>query len=167
MKHADWHQFAAQIASDTDLLIDGKWCKSSDGDSFLSINPSSGETIASIASASQSDIERATSIAKTRFEQGAWSRMPNRKRIEVMYRFADLVEENAKTFAVLDTMEMGKPISDMLSIDIPGSVLTLRFMAECIDKIGGACPNTDSNALHYILRQPLGVVGCITPWNYP
>lgn len=167
MKHAEWQQFAGQLTPDTDILIDGKWGKSSDGDAFLSVNPSTGETIANIASASAADIEHATSIAKARFDQGAWSRMPQRKRIKVMFRFADLVEENANIFAALDTIEMGKPISEMLSVDVPGAVLTLRFMAECIDKIGGSCPNTDSNALHYILRQPLGVVGCITPWNYP
>lgn len=81
MKHNEWQQFVGQLTPDTDLLIDGKWSKSSDGGEIPSINPSTGEVIANIASATEADIERATAVAKARFEQGAWSRMALRKRM--------------------------------------------------------------------------------------
>lgn len=163
----DWHAVAKSLRPDTGLLIDGDWCDAVDGSLFASINPSTGEEIARISCGNDMDIKHAAEVARKRFRQGVWSQMPSRQRMDVIYRLANLIESNTSTFAVLDTLEMGKPISEMLSIDVPASVLTLRFMAECIDKIGGACPNTDLGSLHYILRQPLGVVGCITPWNYP
>lgn len=164
---ADWHVFAASLAPASRLLIDGKWQDASDGGRITSINPSTGEEIIALACGTAEDIARATQIARKRFEQGVWSRMPLRRRIEILSRFADLIEGNLAHLAALDTLEMGKPISEMLSIDVPGAVLTMRYMAEAADKIGGACPTTNTDALHYILRQPLGVVGCITPWNYP
>jgi gamma-glutamyl-gamma-aminobutyraldehyde dehydrogenase len=85
----------------------------------------------------------------------------------VLYRFADLVEAHTEQFCLLDTLDVGKPISDMLTVDVPGSVLSLRFFAETIDKLEGSVTSTTPEALHYILRQPLGVVGLIVPWNYP
>ena len=84
-----------------------------------------------------------------------------------MYKFADLIGDHAEEFALLDTLDMGKPINDMLSIDVPVTKLTFQFFAECIDKVEGAVTQTASDAFHYITREPLGVVGCIVPWNYP
>ncbi|SLN12338.1 Aldehyde dehydrogenase PuuC [Roseovarius albus] len=163
----DWHANAQKLKPETRLLIDGKWIEAGDGGSFASINPANGAHVADLSAATEADVAKATEIAKQRFDQGAWSNRPLRDRVATLYRFAKLVEENAATFALLDSIEMGKPISEMLNIDVPGSVLTLKFMAECVDKIGGTCPTTNSDALHYIMRQPLGVVGAITPWNYP
>ena len=87
--------------------------------------------------------------------------------MRVMYRFAKLVEEHTQELAILDSLNMGKPISDMLSVDVPAVAETIRFMAECIDKVDGSVTNTAANAIHMIIREPLGVVGAITPWNYP
>jgi gamma-glutamyl-gamma-aminobutyraldehyde dehydrogenase len=93
--------------------------------------------------------------------------MAPRDRMAVMYRFADLIEQNVELFALLDTLDMGKPISDMVNIDVPASVHCIRFTTECIDKLTGSTTATPSNVLHYINREPLGVVGAIVPWNYP
>lgn len=164
---ARWHTVADAVAPETRLLIDGRFREAADAGRFPSINPATSTVVAEVARGTAQDIELASEVADRRFREGVWSRMALRDRMSVMMRLADLVEANAETFAVLDTIEMGKPISEMVSIDIPGAVLAIRYLAECIDKIGGACPNTNANALHYILRQPLGVVGCITPWNYP
>ncbi len=79
----------------------------------------------------------------------------------------ELIEENAEQLAVLDTLDMGKPISDMLEVDIPAVIETIQFMAEYIDKIEGSVTNTESDVMHYVLREPIGVVGAISPWNYP
>jgi len=93
--------------------------------------------------------------------------MAPRDRMDFMYRFARLVDENAEELAVLDTLDMGKPIADVVSIDLPSVIDTIQFMAEGIDKLEGSVTNTDSDAIHMVLREPLGVVGCISPWNYP
>jgi gamma-glutamyl-gamma-aminobutyraldehyde dehydrogenase len=87
--------------------------------------------------------------------------------MEVLYRFADLVDERAEELAVLDTLDMGKPITDMLVADLPSVIQTLRFMAECIDKVEGAVTSTEWDVVHFVLREPFGVVGAISPWNYP
>jgi gamma-glutamyl-gamma-aminobutyraldehyde dehydrogenase len=87
--------------------------------------------------------------------------------MDVLYRFADLIRANALEFALLDVLNMGKPVSDMLNADIPGSALTFQFFAETIDKIAGDVTNTAHSEFQLILREPLGVVGCIVPWNYP
>lgn len=162
-----WKEAADSLKPETRLLIDGKLTEGSGGDRIETVNPATGEAIAELSAATEGDVERATGIANDRFNQGVWSRMPLRERMEVLYSYADLIEQKAETFALLDTLEMGKPISEMQTIDVPGAVLTFRFMAEAIDKIGGSAPNTNPEYHHYITRQPLGVVGCITPWNYP
>ncbi|HEV7307835.1 aldehyde dehydrogenase family protein [Ensifer sp.] len=162
-----WHRIADALRPETRMLIDGQFLAAGSGETFASINPATGALIANVACGNDTDIEIACAIAAKRFRQGVWSRMRLRQRIDVLTRFADLIAENRDILAVLDTMEMGKPIAEMCAIDVPGAVLTMRFMAESIDKIAGSAPVTNPDALHYILRQPLGVVGCITPWNYP
>ncbi len=148
-------------------FIDGDWADSIDGGRFETIDPSSGEVIAEIAAGSEKDIDHAVAAAKKAFRSGCWSRMAPRDRMAVLYRFADLISENAEQLAVLETLDMGKPISDVINVDLPLVCETIRFMAECIDKVDGAVTNTAADAMHFILREPLGVVGAITPWNYP
>ncbi|MGH8224195.1 MAG: aldehyde dehydrogenase family protein, partial [Woeseiaceae bacterium] len=82
-------------------------------------------------------------------------------------RYTALIDAHAEELALLDTLDMGKPIGDMLAIDLPAVIETIRFMAECIDKIEGSVTNTPADVMHYVLREPLGVVGAISPWNYP
>lgn len=165
--HINWHAIARAVRPETRLLIDGKFHHAASGATLASVNPATGEHIADIACGGADDVDLAANVAAKRFRDGVWSKMPLRRRVDILTRFAELIGEHRETLAVLDTLEMGKPISEMCSIDIPASILTMRFMAEGLDKIGGACPVTNDGALHYILRQPLGVVGCITPWNYP
>jgi gamma-glutamyl-gamma-aminobutyraldehyde dehydrogenase len=87
--------------------------------------------------------------------------------MEVLYRFARLIEAHALEFSLLDTLDVGKPITDMMTGDVPAAALTFQYFGETIDKIEGTVTSTASDAFHYIIRQPLGVVACITPWNYP
>ena len=120
-----------------------------------------------MAAGTAEDIDRAVAAGRRAFREGVWSRMAPRARMEVMYRFAALIEREAETLAVLETLDMGKPITDMLTIDLPSVIDTIRFMAECIDKIDGSVTNTEAGVMHLVLREPLGVVGAISPWNYP
>ncbi len=165
--HDFWRGKAAALTFRTEHFIDGAYVPSADGRTFPSINPATGQTIAEVARGGEAEVNRAVAVARKVFKSGAWSRMDPRARMAVLEKFSALIEANAEEFAVLDSLDMGKPVMDMMNIDIPGSVTSLKFFAETIDKIEGAVTNTSASALHYILRQPLGVVGIIVPWNYP
>lgn len=164
-----WQAVAAREleCAETRLFINGKYVDAADGGRFDSVNPATGEVIASVAAANHKDIDAAVAAARAAFRAGSWSRMAPRERMEILYRFTELIDENAEQLAVLDTLSMGKPITDMLEIDLPAVIETFQFMAECIDKIEGSVTNTESGVMHFVLREPLGVVGAISPWNYP
>ena len=162
-----WQGKAGSLKFRTRHFIDGGYQDSADKRTFATINPATGETLAEVARGGEAEIDRAVSVARKAFRSGAWSRLDPRARMAVLERFSQLIEENAEEFAVLDSLDMGKPVMDMMNIDVPASAMTLKFFSETIDKIEGAVTATASNALHYILRQPLGVVGIIVPWNYP
>ena len=166
---AQWREVAerARPRIETRLFIDGAYCDAAGGGRFENINPATGEVLAEMARGTEADIDRAVAAALKAYRSGAWSRMAPRDRMEVLYRYADLIEANAESLAVLETLDMGKPIADVIAEDIPAVTATFRFMAECIDKVEGAVTNTDAGSVHMVLREPLGVVGAITPWNYP
>jgi acyl-CoA reductase-like NAD-dependent aldehyde dehydrogenase len=162
-----WKALAAEALRkpETRLFIDGDFVDAIDGDRFETVNPANLESIAAVSAANAKDVDRAVVAARAAFRP--WSRMAPRDRMEIMYAFTRLIDKNAEQLAVLDTLDMGKPISDVLSIDIPCVIQTIQFMAEYIDKFEGAVTNTESDVMHYILREPIGVVGAISPWNYP
>ncbi len=164
---AQWLSLADGLKLETRLFIDGEYVDALGGGRFETVNPATGEVLAEMAEGNAADIDRAVAAAKRAFRDGRWSRLAPRARMEVLYRFADLIEAEAGMLALLDTLDMGKPIADMVSVDLPEVVKTIRFMAECIDKIDGKVTATDASVLHCVLRQPFGVVGCISPWNYP
>lgn len=153
--------------AETRLFIDGAFVDAIDGQKFESVNPANGEVIAAVSAAGKKDVDAAVAAARKAYRAGLWSRMAPRRRMEVLYRFTQLIDEHAEQLAILDTLDMGKPISDMLNIDLPSVIDTFQFMAECIDKIEGSVTNTESDVMHFVLREPLGVVGAISPWNYP
>jgi gamma-glutamyl-gamma-aminobutyraldehyde dehydrogenase len=167
--HLKWQAVAAkaQKKPETRLFIDGKFVDAKKGGRLESVNPATGEVIAEYAAGTAEDIDRAVAAALKAFKSGGWSKLAPRARMEVMNRFAALVDENAEALAVLETLDMGKPIADVVNIDLPAVVETIRFMAECIDKVDGSVTTTESGVVHMVLREPYGVVGAISPWNYP
>ena len=167
LSKSDWQTAAAETLSNTPtgLFIGGDFTDAADR--FESINPSNGEVIAAVSGGSEADIDRAVQAARQSFQGGSWSRLAPRDRMAVMYRFAELVREDARALAVLDTLNMGKPITVMVEEDVPAVADFIQFCGECIDKIEGRVTNTDSESLHYVRREPYGVVGAISPWNYP
>jgi acyl-CoA reductase-like NAD-dependent aldehyde dehydrogenase len=166
MSTLTWHDKAAALRFETRSFIGGDLAEVSGGH-FETVNPANGAVLAAIGQGAPADVDRAVADGLRAFRGGSWSRMAPRDRMAVLYRFADLVEREAETLALLDTLDMGKPISDMLAIDVPAAAATIRFCAECIDKITGTTTATPANVLHYTVREPLGVVACIVPWNYP
>ena len=164
---ADWAQAASHLKIASGLFINGRYVNAQSGQTMDCVNPATGKVIAVMARGQEADINSAVVSAQTAWKDGRWRKLAPRQRMAVMQRWADLVEQHASELALLETLDMGKPISDVLNIDIPEVLRALRYFAECIDKIEGAVTHTASEALHLIVHEPLGVVGAITPWNYP
>ncbi len=167
LTHKNWQGLADKALSkpETRLFISGDYVDAIDGERFETVNPANLEAIASVSAANAKDVDAAVVAARKAFRP--WSRMVPRERMELMYRFTKLIDENAEQLAVLDTLDMGKPISDMVNVDVPSVIETIQFMAEYIDKMEGSVTNTENDVMHYVLREPIGVVGAISPWNYP
>ncbi len=167
LTHKNWQGLADKALSkpETRLFIGGDYVDAIDGERFETVNPANLEAIASVSAANAKDVDAAVVAARKAFRP--WSRMVPRERMELMYRFTKLIDEKAEQLAVLDTLDMGKPISDMVNVDVPSVIETIQFMAEYIDKMEGSVTNTEKDVMHYILREPIGVVGAISPWNYP
>jgi gamma-glutamyl-gamma-aminobutyraldehyde dehydrogenase len=168
IKHTrgDWHKRAGELRYATGHFIDGEHV-SGHGARLTVINPASGAPLCEVAAGGPADIDRAVASGRRAFASGIWRRMAPRDRLAILNRLAQLIDSHAEQFALLDSLTMGKPIQDMLTIDVPQAVQTFSYFAELCDKVDGTVTATASDALHYILREPLGVVGCIVPWNYP
>jgi gamma-glutamyl-gamma-aminobutyraldehyde dehydrogenase len=164
---AEWHARAKKLKFETRHFIDGQFVDSIKGERLPVVNPATGAKFCEVSAGSAQDIDAAVAAAKKCFYSRVWSRMAPRDRMAVMVKFGQLIEANAEAFALLDTLCMGKPIRDMLSIDIPAAAQNFYYFGELIDKIDGAVTATAVDAFHYILKEPLGVVGSIVPWNYP
>jgi len=163
----EWRERAAKLRYETRHFIDGKFVDSVAGGRFTVINPATNSVLCEVSAGTAADIDRAVAAAKRTVAARVWSRKAPRERMAVLSAFAGLIERHAERFALLDTLCMGKPIRDMLASDIPAAVQNFQYFAELVDKIDGAVTATAADAFHYILREPLGVVGSIVPWNYP
>lgn len=167
LTHQDWQDRAARLDIATGLFIDGQYVAALAGETFDCLNPATGALLARMARGQAADIDRAVASSLAAWRDGRWAKQAPRARAEVLLKWADLVEAHSEELALLETLDMGKPISDMFNIDLPEVLKTIRYFAECIDKIEGSVTHTDASALHTITHEPLGVVGAITPWNYP
>lgn len=166
-KTTDWHERANALSFETRLFINGEYRDAADGGRIAVINPATGEEIASAAAGNEKDVDAAVAAALAAHRSGVWRQLKPRARAEVLYKFADLIEANQEALALLDTLCMGKPIRHSVRGDIPEAAMTIRYFAECVDKLEGRANNPRHDVLHYVLREPLGVVGAISPWNYP
>ncbi|HEX7949985.1 MAG TPA: aldehyde dehydrogenase [Candidatus Limnocylindrales bacterium] len=151
----------------TDTFIDGAFRPAQGGARFVTENPATGRPLAEVAAGDAADIDLAVRAARRAFEDGRWSRRSPADRKVVLLRFADLLEANLEELAMLDSLEAGKPITDCLEVDLPDTVRTFRWYAEAIDKLFDAVAPTGPDAVGLILREPIGVVGAVVPWNYP
>ncbi len=150
----------------TKLLINNQWVDSVDGESIDAINPATGDTITQVAAAGAKDIDKAVKAARHALEHGPWKKMDAADRGRLLYKLADLIEKNAAELAQLESFNCGKTITDSIA-DVQGVCNTLRYYAGWADKIEGRTPPVRGNFLCYTLRQPVGVVGQIIPWNFP
>ncbi len=163
----DWEQRAAALQIQGQAFVAGQYQNAASGETFDCISPVDGRVLAQIASCDQADAEQAVAAARAVFDSGVWSRSAPAKRKKVMQRFANLIEQHAEELALLETLDMGKPISDSLAVDIPGAANAIRWSAEAIDKVYDEVAPTAHNELGLITREPVGVVAAIVPWNFP
>jgi acyl-CoA reductase-like NAD-dependent aldehyde dehydrogenase len=151
----------------TRLLINGEWVDASDGAESTLINPATEEPLCSVASATAEDVHAAVVSSRAALESGPWSKMDGAARGRLMWRLADLVERDADEIARLETMNQGKPIFESSKIEVPFVAELLRYYAGWADKLQGDTIPARPGFLCYTLRQPVGVVGMIVPWNFP
>ncbi len=164
---AGWQALADALRIETGLVIDGQCVPALGGAVHPVINPADGSLVAQAACGGAADIDRAVTVARAAWDDGRWRHMYPRDRMAIMRRWADLVEAHSAELALLETLAMGKPITDALTIDLPEVVVTIRYFGEAIDKVFGATSTSAHDAVHQVTREPLGVVGAISPWNYP
>ncbi len=150
----------------TKLFIDNEWVDPVDGAEFETLNPATGAVIAKVAAAGPADVDRAVKAARRALDSKAWSAMDAADRGRLLFKLADLVEQNAAELAELESLNCGKTISDSKG-DMGAVVNTLRYYAGWADKIEGRTVPVRGSFLSYTLRQPVGVVGQIIPWNFP
>jgi len=162
-----WQARADALSLRTQAFIDGRYLDAFDGQRFDCISPIDGRVLGQIARCGAEDVERAVKAARARFEEGAWSRARPSQRKKVLLKLADLIEANSDELALLETLDMGKPIGDSLSVDLPASLRCLRWTAEALDKVFGEVAPTGLDELGLVTREPLGVIGAIVPWNFP
>jgi gamma-glutamyl-gamma-aminobutyraldehyde dehydrogenase len=158
---------AAKPTFRTDAFIDGASQPAQSGGRFTTENPATGQPLAEVAAGDAADIDLAVRAARRAFDDGRWSRRSPAERKQVLLRFADLLEANQEELAMLDALEAGKPITDCREVDLPETIKTFRWYAEAIDKIFDAVAPTGPDALGLIVREPVGVVGAVLPWNFP
>ena len=162
-----WHERARRLEFRTQAFIDGRYVDAASGATFDCINPATGKLLARVAAGDSEDINRAVISARAVFRKGGWSQQPPAARKAVLLRLAQLIREHVDELALLETLDVGKPISDSLKVDIPAAARCVQWYAEAIDKVYDQIAPTGPDALALITREPLGVVGAIVPWNFP
>jgi len=151
----------------TKAFINGKYVNSVSGKTYVSLNPATGRPLANIASCNSKDVELAVKAARRSFEKGIWSKRSPAERKHVLLRLGDLIDKNLAELALLDCLDAGKPITDCMTIDTPDTAHCFRWHAEAIDKEYEKVAPTGPGNVAMIVREPLGVIGAILPWNFP
>jgi len=162
-----WQAKAAALTVEGRAFIDGAYCSAISGETFACDSPIDGRTLASVASCDSADVDAAVSAARRAFNAGDWADQAPAERKVVLQRFAELIEANTEELALLETLDMGKPIGDSLAVDVPGAVRAIRWTAEAIDKVYDEIAPTGSDQLGLVTREAIGVVAAVVPWNFP
>ena len=162
-----WHERARDVQLRNQAWIDGEFVDAVSGRQFDNVTPRDGTVLNRVAECDAEDVDRAVRVARRAFEDGRWSRMRPAKRKKILLRFAGLIREHLEELALVESLDVGKPISNALAVDIPASAQCIEWYAEAIDKHYGEISPTGPDSLALITREPVGVVGAVVPWNYP
>ncbi|MCI1010894.1 aldehyde dehydrogenase [Pseudomonas oryzihabitans] len=163
----DWERRAQALTIEARAFIDGRYQAAQGGATFEDLSPVDGRPLAQVASCMAEDAELAVQAARASFARGDWAHRAPAQRKRVLIAFADLLLAHAEELALLETLDMGKPISDSLAIDVPAAANAIRWSAEAIDKVYDEVAPTPRDQLGLVTREPVGVVAAIVPWNFP
>jgi 4-guanidinobutyraldehyde dehydrogenase/NAD-dependent aldehyde dehydrogenase len=164
---AEWLERAAAISPRTEAFIDGAFVPAASGRTFPDIAGRDGSTIANVAEGDTEDVARAVAAARRAFDDGRWADRSPGDRKRILLRLAERIREQREELALLESLDVGKPIRDTLASDVPSAAKTIQWYAETIDKLYGDIGPTGPDALSLVTREPIGVVAAIVPWNYP
>ncbi|MBI3925407.1 MAG: aldehyde dehydrogenase [Armatimonadetes bacterium] len=163
----DWRAEAEKLKFANQAFIDGQYVAAASGETFPCVSPIDGKVVTQVASCGSEDIDRAVKAARRAFDSGRWSQLRPVERKKLLLRFADKLREHREELGLLETLDMGKPISDSVNIDIPLAADCIAWYAETVDKTYDEIAPTGPEALALITREPVGVVGAAVPWNFP
>ncbi len=149
------------------LLIDGKWVEASSGRTFPTTNPATAEVVTQVAEADERDVDLAVRAARRAFEGGPWAEMSASDRGKILWRIGDLIDKYNEELGTLETLDNGKPLFESRQVDMPMAAEVFRYYAGWATKIQGETVPVRGPFLHYTLREPIGVVAAIVPWNFP
>ena len=166
LTQAEYQAIAADLILPAAPFIDGKFRKGG-GPMMDTLNPATGKVIAAISTANSADVDLAVQKAREAFDQGHWATLHPSERKDVLIRLCKLITRNRRALAVMESIDSGKPIRDCELIDIPETIHTIKWHAEAIDKIYDQTSPTGDDALSLIVREPVGVVAAVLPWNFP
>jgi 4-guanidinobutyraldehyde dehydrogenase/NAD-dependent aldehyde dehydrogenase len=163
----DWHARAKAVSLPDHPFVDGKYIEPLSGETLSCVYPGDGRALVDVALCNQADIDLIVRSARKAFEGGTWSRMAPADRRRVLLRFSELILANREELALLETLNIGKPIADSYDGDVVRAAGCIAWYAEAIDKIYGEVAATAHDMTTLIVREPLGVVAAVVPWNYP
>lgn len=163
----EYGALAADMDFATQAFVDGGYRPAASGKTFASVNPATGEALADIAACGAEDVDFAVSKAREAFEDGRWSRMHPSARKDVLIRFAKLLTRNARELAVMESLDSGKTIFDCETVDLPETIHCITWHAEAIDKMYDQVAPASDDHIAMVVREPIGVVGLVLPWNFP
>ena len=164
---ADWTRHTDDVRPRDGIYIDGEFRAAHSGSTFDCVNPATGTLLAAVASAQTVDVDDAVRSSRRAFESGEWSRSSVGHRREVLLRLAELINTHRVELALLDSLDMGKLVTEAFTVDVPSAAGLFTYYGEALDKINGEIAPTDPGSLALVTREPLGVVGAVTPWNFP
>ncbi|MEQ9145175.1 MAG: aldehyde dehydrogenase [Parvibaculaceae bacterium] len=167
MSAVDYHAEAARLTYRNQAFINGAYVPAASGETFECVSPIDGQVLTNVAACDTEDADRAVKAARAVFEAGTWSEMAPKERKRIMLKFAALIGDHADELALLESLDMGKPITFSRQGDMNGVVNTVQWYAEAIDKIYDELAPMGTGAVGMITREPLGVVGAVVPWNFP
>ena len=163
----EYQAIADNLALPNNAFIDGSYRPAGTGKTFVTVNPATGAKLAEIAACDANDVDFAVQKARDAFEDGRWSRLHPSDRKDVLIRFCKLLTRNARDLAVMESLDSGKSIFDCETVDIPETIHCLKWHAEAIDKIYDQVAPPSDNHIAMVVREPIGVVGLVLPWNFP
>jgi len=163
----EYKSIAADLDFPTSAFIDGAYRPAISGQTFTSLNPATGDALAEVAACGAADVDFAVEKAREAFEDGRWSRLHPSERKDVLIRLCKLLTRNARELAVMESLDSGKTIYDCETVDVPETIHCLKWHAEAIDKIYDQVSPTSDDHIAMVVREPIGVVGLVLPWNFP